>query len=158
MAKLPTIDVGRMGSFIWRIWVFAMLIQSFAWRRIKDGSFRFLAVTVGREMQVVARSFGHSFQQRTVDPIYNRSVQLSRTVEANAVIVEVRYKYILHLQIAAGMEQRNGVHEAFKRPGTEVEPQIARYSRQNVFEPRHVEAGRQHQVRQVLESHQIGRA
>src|ERR1700733_5169201 len=103
-------------------------------------------------MQVVARSFGHSFQQRAIAPINNRSVQLSRTVEANAVIVEVRYKYILHLKIAAGMEQRNRIHEALEGPGTEVETQIARDSRQNIFQPRHVEACRQHQVRQVLES------
>src|SRR5580692_10540093 len=98
---------------MWEEWEVSFLLL-FAWRRVKDGSFRFLAVTVRREVQVVAGSLGHSFQQSAIHPVYDRSIQLSRTVEANAILIKVRYKYILHLKIAAGMQKRNGVHEAFQ--------------------------------------------
>jgi len=106
-------------------------------------------------MQVVTGALCHTFQQSPVDPVNDRAVKLPRTVKAHAVLFQVCYEYILHLQITPRMQQRNRIHEAFERARAEMEAQIARHFRQNVLQPRHIETGRQHQIRHILKSHHL---
>ena len=65
-------------------------------------------------MQIVAASFRHGFQQGAVDPIHDGSIELARTVEADAVLIEVGYENILDLQIAAEGEAQEWCSRSFR--------------------------------------------
>src|ERR1700692_4237281 len=97
--------VGRMGR----------VINLLPLCRIQSGGLRSLAVLERHETDVEAGPFRYLPQQSSVDPVHDGPVQLSRTVEAYPVLIELRDKNILNLQIAARIEQRQSVAEAFYR-------------------------------------------
>ena len=78
----------------------------------------------GREMQVISRLRTHVREQRTIDPVHDRSVHFTRTAKHPAIILEIRYEDVLYLQVSAGMKQWNGIQKAFHCTGTEMESLI----------------------------------
>src|SRR5215469_10313768 len=106
--------VGRMGS------VMRLLPLS----RVQNRSFRAGPVLKWHEMQIVACAVRDLAQQRAVHPVHDRTVEFSWTVKSHTVIGQIRDENVLHLQIAARMEQRQRISKTFQRAGTEMESQL----------------------------------
>lgn len=71
-----------------------------------------------REVYVVSRAFSDFAQQNPVNPINDGTIQFSRPVKSQPVLIEICDENILHLQKAARMEQRNSVLKTFERTRT----------------------------------------
>ena len=63
--------------------------------------------------------------------------------EALHVVLDAGDEDVLHLQVAAGMEQRRGVDEAFRRAPREVEADVVRHLCQHIVQRRSAHALRQ---------------
>src|SRR5579871_3546080 len=75
-------------------------------------------------------------------------------MKPKAVLVQIGDENILHLEVAARVEQGDGVKETFERSGTEVEAEISRGILQNFFQLREIKTGRKGGVDQILEGNQ----
>ena len=65
---------------------------------------------------MVPRTGTHRVQESAVHPRDERAVELSRPAEAVHVVLDIGHEDVLHLQVAAGVEQRRSIRsddEAF---------------------------------------------
>src|SRR6185295_1375927 len=93
-------------------------------RRVEDRRPRPRAVAERREVDVEAGARADGAEERAVDPVHHRAVQLAGPPEPLAVLVHVGDEDVLDLEIAARMEQRHGVYEALRSAAREVEANV----------------------------------
>src|SRR5580704_7026513 len=87
---------------------------------VEDRSFRSGPVLEWSEVQIVARALGHFAEQRAIDPVDDRAVELARAVKSHRVFLQLGDENILHLQVAARMQQRQRVAKTIERAGAQV--------------------------------------
>jgi hypothetical protein len=63
-------------------------------------------------------------KQCAVHPVYDRSIHFTRPTKHPAVIPKLSHEDVLHLQVTAGMKQRNGIQETLDGAGTQMEALI----------------------------------
>src|SRR5436309_13152478 len=92
---------------------------------VKDRRSRPFTVMERRKVDVVAGLFSDLCKQGAVDPVYDRSIHLAGPTEDFRIIGKLGNENILNLQVSPRMKKRNGIHEAFKNPGTQLKSLIA---------------------------------
>ena len=92
------------------------------------------------EVDVVAGVLADAFEERSVDPVYDGAVHLAGAAEGFLVFLEIANENILHLQVTAGVQQRQGLQETLQRAGAEVETEILGGGGENAFDHGEVDA------------------
>ena len=93
-------------------------------------------------MHVVPRARPDGAQQGAVDPGDERAVELPWALEALPVFVHGGHEDIMHLQIPARVEQRQGIREALGGSPREMKPDVIRRGIQQIVEVLERETGR----------------
>src|SRR5262245_25641791 len=83
-------------------------------RRVEDGRARARPISERREVHVVAGAGADGAQQGAVHPAHDGAVELAWAAEALPVLVHGGHEDVLHLEIAAGMEERQRVDKALR--------------------------------------------
>src|SRR5687768_16680818 len=96
---------------------------------VENLSLRSLAMREGSKVDMVPRACAHGMQERAVHPGHERAVEFSRTAEAVHVVLDAGDEDVLHLQIAAWMQQRRGVHETLRCAARQVKTDVVRHLR-----------------------------
>src|SRR5207302_7071752 len=97
-------------------------------------------------MYVVSGLRADLCQQRSVDPVHDRSIHFTRSTKHSAVVFEFRDENILNLQISTRMEQRHGAQKAFDSARTELKPLIHNAFADEVLQESRLDAGRQRRI------------
>src|SRR5262245_65646879 len=89
---------------------------------VKRGRSRPFTIMEGRKVHVISGLRADFGEQCAVHPVYDGSVHFAGSTEHLAVILELRDKDVLNLQISSRMQQRHGVEEALQGAGAQMEP------------------------------------
>src|SRR5688500_341498 len=82
--------------------------------RIKDLRLRPRPMRKGGKIHMVPRACAYCMQERAVHPCHERAVEFSRPAEAVHVILDAGDEDVLHLQVAARVQQCRGVVAAIR--------------------------------------------
>ncbi len=120
-------------------------------RRVENRGARSFAVAEWGEVNVVAGTLSHFSKQDAIHPVDDRTIEFSRAVKSEPVVLQAGDENVLDLKEAARMEERKRVAKAFERTGTHVKTKIAGGVFKNFFEVRGIQAGRELDIGQILD-------
>src|SRR5688572_4622300 len=109
-------------------------VMSIAWSGVEDLRLRTRAVLERSKVHVVPGPGADGTQERAVHPGDERAVQFARSPEPRTVIRDRGHEDILHLQVAARMQQRSRIHEAFRGAARQMEADVTGRLGQQIVE------------------------
>src|SRR5262249_41057339 len=86
-----------------------------------------------------------------VHPVYDRSVHFARTPKHSAVVFEFGNEDVLHLQVAAGMKQRNSVQKTLDGAGTQMETLVLHAFTNKILDVGRLDTSRQWRIQYALD-------